>query len=215
MKPFTIAAAVLSTASLLTAACPAAPVKGASTSPSRSQLIVPGKSVGKVWLGATRLAVRLILGAPKASHVRTGGIAVDEWLGPPVTEKDSWAGASQRRLAVLFVKNRAVQIELNSPNFATKDGITSRNSLGQFRQYYRPRLKTYLYQDEGGGGYRGYIYDDVKRGLAFTFGAQDSYDAKVLPETLRVHRPGVFAIPDPGGQPRHYNDEIPVTRKTH
>lgn len=212
MKRLALSALLLATTASLVALANAMPAKqGLPPAPERL-LIRPGKGVGKVWLGASRHTVRQILGIPKASEVRKDGVIVDEWLGPSVKSDAGWSVA-RKRLAVLFRHDRAVQIELNSASYVTADGVSINSSLATFRKYYRPRLRSYLYLDDGGGGYRGYVYDDPKRGLAFTFGAQDNYDATIRPETLRVHHPGIAALPDPGGKPTVTHDEIPARKK--
>ena len=179
--------------------------------------VVPGKSAGKIWLGAKRETVRRILGKPSVVTKFTSDMVCDAWYGD-VAKDDMTArkrAASNLpailRFAVIYENNRAVQIEFNTPHFRTDKGISTRSSLAQFRKSYRPFLRSFLYADpEGGGGSRAYIYDDVRRGIAFTFGGQDRYDARVLPERLRIHRRGVRAIPDPGGVRKNYRDEVPV-----
>lgn len=170
--------------------------------------IVPGKSAGKIWLGAPRETVRRILGKPDATSVRGNSISVDQWLGAEV--KDADGNVSQRRFAVIYRGDRAAQIELNSPRYSTAQGISMHSSLAQFRKFFRPSPRAYLYSE---GGFRYYAYDDTRRGLAFAFGAQDSYDARVLPEILVIHRRGVRMIVNPGGEPITANDEISI-RKT-
>lgn len=222
MKPF-VFLAVLASLTAAGQAASAAP----QNSTSAPLVVVPGKSAGKVWLGATRATVHRLLGKPGQTSVRKliggprGGVRylpgtqsmtsvlVDEWLGP--VPKDGWSGEGQRRFAVIFHLNRAVQLEWNAPQYRTAGGISVSSSLAQFRRFFRPVLSSYLFAEDG-GGFRWYVYDDVKRGLAFTFGGQDNYDARIQPETLRIHRPGYAVIPDPGGKPIKANDEIPVSK---
>jgi hypothetical protein len=72
-------------------------------------------------------------------------------------------------------------------------------------------LRSYLFRDEdGGGGSRYYTHDDVQRGLTFTIGAQDLYDARALPQELIVHRRGVGVITDARAKRIYSNDEQPV-----
>ena len=171
--------------------------------------VVPGKSAGKVWLGASRETVRKILGKPTQSYGSANGVTIEQWLGKE--RKNAETGDTfWPRYAVLFKANRAIQIEWNAPHFQTADGVSSEANLAVFRHFFRPHLRAYLYADPEGGGHRGYVYDDVRRGIAFAFGAQDNYDARVLPEKLLIHRPGVRAIPEAGGVRKNYRDEIPV-----
>ncbi|HEX8553036.1 MAG TPA: hypothetical protein VF681_15940 [Abditibacteriaceae bacterium] len=207
MKRLFLVAVVLSP--LAVQAQPTAPPVANATAKVAPIPVVPGKSVGKVWLGAPRGTVRHILGKPSTIKARGDNLTVDEWLGPEV--KDSWNNISQRRFAVVYRHERAVQIEFNSPSYRTSQGISTNSSLGEFRKFFRPRLRAYLYT-EGGGGFRYYAYDDRRRGLAFAFGGQDSYDARVLPEILVVHRRGAAMIVNPGGEPGQTSDEIPVQK---
>lgn len=171
--------------------------------------VVPGKSAGKIWLGASRETVRRIMGKPSQSYASAGGVTIEQWLGKPAKNAES-GNTFYPRYAVLFKANRAIQIEWNSPDFETAHGVSTETNLAVFREFYRPYLRSFLFADPEGGGHRGYVYDDVRRGIAFTFGAQDRYDARVLPEKLLIHRPGVRAIPEEGGKRIKTNDEIPV-----
>jgi hypothetical protein len=173
---------------------------------------VPGVSVGKVRLGDTRANVIKKLGKPSKSTQWRSGPFQDTWLGPkPPNDKYGSPVSERIFLHVIYRNSKVVQVEFNSPKFVTPAGISMRSSLAQFRAKYKnPRVRAYTYDDPGGGGYVGYYYDDVKSGIAFTFGVQDNFDARITPEALRIHLRGIPVLPNPGGKPTKANDEIPV-----
>ncbi|MDQ3812588.1 MAG: hypothetical protein M3347_01400 [Armatimonadota bacterium] len=171
--------------------------------------VVPGRSVGKVRLGMTRTTVHQKLGKPGKTARWRSGLVQDSWLASPVKEFDE-----RTFVHVLYKKNKAIQIEFNSPRFVTTTGISMRSSLAQFRaKHKKPRVRAYVYADPDGSGYVGYYYDDVKRGLTFELGTQDYFDARATPHSLRVHLPGRPVLPDPGGKPTPARDEIAVSSK--
>lgn len=186
-----------------------------SVAASSATLVVPGESVGRVKLGMTRAQVRKQLGVPSRTVRWKSGETQDTWLGASKKSDGTKIEEFERRfLNVISRRDRAIQIEFNSPTFRTRDGISINSTLAQFRaRYPRPRAQSLLYADPEGGGYIGYYYDSVRRGLAFQFGAQDSFDSRVKPDSLRVHAAGRRVLPDPGGQKSETSpaqDELPL-----
>lgn len=178
-------------------------------------LVVPGRSVGKIRLGDARSTVIKSMGQPSQSAKWRSGLTQDTWLGPkPANNEDGLPVSERTFLHVIYRNSRVAQTEFNSPRFATASGISTHSSLAQFRAHHRNlRVRAYGYDDPGGGGYIGYYYDDVVKGIAFTFGVQDEFDARITPHALRVHSPGTPVIIDPGGKAEKAKDEIPVGRK--
>jgi hypothetical protein len=174
-------------------------------------LVVPGRRVGKIRLGATRDAVWKRIGKPTRTTRRSGGLVEDRWEYPKTRSTSDLPAY----IIALFRANKAVQIEFDSPKYATANGFSVRNSLAQFRaKYTNIKTKAYLYtyfeNGEPLGGHRGYYYDAVRSGIAFEFGAQDVYDARIRPASLRIHPPGKPVIADPDGKPIKASDEVPV-----
>jgi len=172
--------------------------------------IVPGKSVGRVRLGDTRDAVFMTLGKPSETKRWRSGLVKDSWVGP---EKPSGSAGSQIFFHVLYRAGRVVQIEFNDPKYKTAAGVSIDSTLAQFRRSHpRPSVRALTYDDGEGSGFVGYYYDDVRGGIAFSFGTQDYFDSTTIPEALRVHVAGQLVIPDPGGKPTKANDERPVEK---
>jgi hypothetical protein len=172
--------------------------------------VVPGQSVGRVRLGDTQMMVRQKMGKPAESRVRSDGLQQDTWLGP---QPKSWPNESQRSFVVIYKNGKVAQIEYNSPHFVTARGISTRSSLQRFRARHR-RLQTRAYSyTEGGGGHVEYYYDHLRHGICFQLGTQDFFDARVTPETLRVHPRNMPVIITPNGQPARAVDEKPIDRR--
>ena len=199
------------TFSFLLLACMAMVFCAIGSANADSFTVVPGRSVGKIQLGAARTAVLKILGKPSKSVKWRSGPTQDTWLGPkPPADQYGYADLPDF-LNVIYKNNKVVQIEFSSSKFKTSSGISTRSSLAQFRSKYgKPRVRAYGYDDPNGGGYIGYYYDAVAKGIAFEFGVQDEFDATTTANSIRVHLSGVNVLPNPGGEPMEAKDEVPV-----
>lgn len=161
--------------------------------------VVPGHSVGKIWLGAPRTAVIKAMGKPSEIARLRNGLMQDSWLGP----KPPSDNQERRIVHVLYRRNRAIQIELNSPSFVTANGVSMRTSLGELHRKFknlRPSVRSYAER-----GYVRYYYDDVQRGITFQAGGNDlswnlKEDPRRTPESIIVHRRGYRVIPEAGGR---------------
>ena len=168
---------------------------GGATADAR---IVPGERVGPVRLGTTRDVVLKRLGKPAESG-SAGGYREDRFRWSP-------AGAAGGRpkeptLVVVSRAGRVVQVSVSHPACRTREGVSPASTFAAIRQRY-PRLtvRDYGMIDPAGGGYVLIVFDDVKRGLAFTPGTQDDEGTYLtLPESapleVVVHRPGTPAVP--------------------
>lgn len=187
-------------------------IYSASPAVAGEYTVVPGHSVGRIRLGATRATVLSILGQPSKSAKWRSGPTQDTWLGPvPPNNKYGFADSPQTFVNVIYRNNRVVQIEFNSPKFRTSSGISTRSNLAQFRSRFgKPRVRAYGYEFPDGGSAIIYYYDAARTGITFSVGVQDNFDATTKPNELRVHSPGVPVLPDPGGRPAEPKDEVPV-----
>lgn len=166
----------------------------------QNNLVVPGKSVGKVALGATRAQVRKLLGKPTETAARQ--FPRDTWLGPKLPVDKYGATVGERIfLTVVYQNGKAAQIEFNDPRYKTKKGLSVESTVATFRKKHAPLRKTVLAYTEGGGGFVDYYLDSVKAGIAFEVGTQDIFSEMYLPHSIRIHRAGRRVIVDPGGTP--------------
>ena len=161
------------------------------------QLIVAGQSVGKIKVGQTRTIIRRALGAPTHSYTRPDGYVVDQWVGPQNVITD--LGPEHSSLTVLYSRSKAVQIEFNSPTFATKSKLSTRSKIRDFyRAYPHPRLTAYVYASEDREAAHQY-FDVPSAGLCAQITAQDMAPAFQI-QKLIVHAPGKRVIPEPKGE---------------
>ena len=174
-------------------------------------LVVPGERVGAVRLGATISQVHHLLGRPSKTSQWKSGETQDSFLGAkPALDADKQEKSPRRNLTVIYRKNRVVQIEFNSPAFRTSRGISVASSLSDFRRAYGPAKAKAFGMDLDEGGYVAYYFDNSKRGIAFSFGTQDYFDATIKPEDIRIYKRGTKVLPDPGGKSQAANDEKPI-----
>src|SRR5947207_368928 len=140
---------------------------------AQDNTVAPGQRVGSVRLGDARAATIKALGKPSETKRWRSGLVRDAWLKPG---KPADSTEEQTFFNVIYRANRVVQIEFNDPKYKTADGISIESTLAQFRVHHRhPRVRAYAYIDEG-SGFVGYYYDDVRSGIAFSFGTQDYFD---------------------------------------
>lgn len=160
--------------------------------------VVPGKKVGQVELGASRQTIITNLGQPSSTKTNNAtGLRTDKYLGSQP------ANEPRRFLNIIYnQESKAIQIEYNSPDFATSNGISTHSTLTQFRSKHpNPIVSLFAYEEEGGGGFGLQIYDDARAGIAWVIGTQDNIvPDEFLPESLRVHFVNCAVLPDPGGE---------------
>lgn len=151
-----------------------------STNPQRRNLISPGRGTGMAELGATRAAIHRVFGNPAETYSVTANVTGEVW-----TSKNG------KQLRIFYSAGRAVQISVESPQFATPDGLTTQSSLDDVRARYKNLKKSEYFRNGGGGGVSIDYYDDAARGIAFAFVA-DTLAAII------VHQPNRGVIPDAG-----------------
>ncbi len=164
--------------------------------------VVPGRSAGRIFLGMARADVWKILGKPfdtdsfvssalPTTH-QPGHYTLDLWLGR----------TSLNQVDILCCNAAVVQIEVDSPQFATADGISAATPLTALRTRF-PKLKVVEYMGvrEGGRNAAPVDYaDDARRGLAFSFSpytdaGQAADLSKLKPERVIVHLPRRAVLP--------------------
>ncbi len=166
------------------------------------QAVVPGRSVGRVFLGMQQSDVWKILLSPRqrrslpasalpAPH-RPGRYALDEW------------GDDSHSLTILYRDAKVVQVEVSSPRFTLPGGVSVATPFAVLRRRF-PRMRVDQYHSTGGVedegiGDVGFYADDVRQGIAFTSSILDDEDTynelpRLKPDSLIVHLPGQRALP--------------------
>jgi len=123
-------------------------------------IVIPGKSIGKIKLGAARQTVHKILGKPSHAERRRDGLTEDNWRDRGTIYFTE----------VIYQADRVVQVKVNSPHFFTLDGISTRSNLARIRQVFKGLGRTRNYEEPDAIVY---FRDDVRRGIAFLF---DTFD---------------------------------------
>ncbi len=162
-------------------------------SPARADgSAVPGRAVGHVFLGMERADVWKILGRP--SHTATVP------HGMSLYGEDYWNG-EHGTLTVVSERDKVIQIEFDSPNFTTTDGLSTNSTLAQIRRRHPSMtVRSYVLLFFGvnyGTREDGYYIDDVRRGIAFTTETQEAIQPiwmNYTPDTIIIHRAGDRAV---------------------
>ena len=160
--------------------------------PTPHNRVVPGRSLGKIRLGATQAQVRATLGKPKQTRRFAGGLAEDRWVGKAPSNN-----TLPVHVSVFYRGGKAVQIQASSAAFRTPEGLSTESNFAQFQEAYGPfRVTAYTFEDAVDS-----YYDNPARGFAVTTASQNYILPHYRPEALIVHAPGVRVIPYPGGKP--------------
>jgi hypothetical protein len=178
-------------------------------------LIVPGQRIGAVKLGMSRQAVHRALHAPDRARRIPGGIVQESWLSRrkfSQADRDNGIYWKWNFVTIDFERNRVIQIEVNSPRFATSSHLSTLNSATDWGKRYGPvRSK----RDRGGnrhpdgapGAHHFMLYiDAVQQGIAWRYGAWGDLSPEPDPdepvELVIVHFRKGRLIPDPDGSNR-------------
>jgi hypothetical protein len=152
--------------------------------------IEPGRNIGKIELGADRLSVHKILGKPTGTYKLPG-----KRIG------DYWISSSGNSLRIFYESNRAVQISITSPRFATPERVSTKSSLKEVEKIYKSLKKSSYFTHGSGGGLIDY-YDDIERGIAFEFTSPDSDIPDFKLYAILIHLPGKSILAEPDEKPR-------------
>ena len=106
-------------------------------------LIVPGKRIGSVVLGASRQAVHKKLGSPQQERQISNGLSQESWLNKLSDREQAKAKRKGRYwkwhyLVVYFKDNRVIQAEINSSRFTTHSGLSTSSSAQDWRKQFHP-----------------------------------------------------------------------------
>lgn len=165
-------------------------------------LIVPGKQIGRVHLGADGDRTLAALPEPDAAE--------QVWARPEETEQLWMSHTPPRRHDTLYVHTTANSllnvkphggttidlIRVTSPRFATGDGLHAGSTLMQIRRRF-PHARP--------GDSRLFLYDEEHAGIAFEFAHPPSLNSRAI--AVMIHPPGdphlvtaqhITRIPDGG-----------------
>ncbi len=181
-------------------------------------LIIPGQRVGSVALGQSRTSVHGLLHAPQLVRNLPGRIIEESWVSRLSPVQQHPYENDERYWKFFFVniyfrQGQVVQIEINSPQFRTRSGLSTNSPAALFEKRYQPYhssdLKSgfplmYGTRDREGGfpGYKHYvrIEDASQVGLAWRYGSWGDLAPEPDPdvqEVIIVYRPGQRAILEP------------------
>lgn len=187
-------------------------------------VIVPGQRIGTVTLGMDHASVRTLLHAPSTTH-QAHGLILDTWLSHRLltTNPTGERGLKRDHLTVFFRRDHAVQIEVSSPRFKTKTGLSASSSVADFAQGYphfaEPHFPSryenpfpgfeYFLGAEGMPAPKHFVFygDAVKRGIAWKYdawGALAPEPGEGQQEAVIVHLPGQKVMLNP-------NDGLPYS----
>jgi hypothetical protein len=146
----------------------------------RAQLVVPGRSLGSLWLGAD-VATLATYGPPDYSDAAMQkGWATWFGTGHPPAQLDVYSTLVPGRDT-----HKSVQVvRATSSYFRLANGLRNGSTLHQIRACYGRLPLASSYQLKAGPRY---LYDDVARGIAFELDGQASTSHC---RALVVHLPG-------------------------
>lgn len=127
----------------------------------------------KRWPAAKRLPTR----------TRPDG-TVEDWWTFPYGEFSVWFEASSR-------KGRVTQLMLQTN---AEDYITS-STFADLQKHHTFKESVYDFTDPGGGGYVGFFFDDVARGVCYSIGTQDVFMLTYRPDGIIIHPPNTPVHP--------------------
>lgn len=148
--------------------------------------VMPGHSLGPVWLGAPHAKVRQLWARPYLVQ-RDGPYSIESWRVNQ-GERDYYKSA-------VFRRGRVVQLETDSPRFSTPHGVSTRSNLGYIRKVFgQMRVISFGMNDPDPdvAEHAVHFYDSRRRGIAFALnmGARPDVSAGARTQALIVHRKG-------------------------
>lgn len=171
-------------------------VKSDAHAQSAANLVVPGKSIGRIALGMTGAQVRKLRGKPTRRVKLSPTLLSEQWGGG--YDKESQLNIDPD-YEVTYRGGRVVQIETTQGAFRTRSGLRAGSTLDEVRRLVKPLIHSLRDAPENLVGHE---FDGVKMGLAFEMNGPNSGVLYREDEanSVIVHRPGVPALPNKGSQ---------------
>jgi len=160
---------------IISAASPANALEGAE----------PGRSLWGISLGSNRATAfaaakeRFFNAKHQEFKFRREGLIEDEWIM-----------STGSRFEVFSINGKIVQLRA----WTSEERGQTNLSFAQLIQRHRLQKRVYGFDDPNGGGYIGFYYDDLKRGICFTASVQDNFILTSHPDGIIIHRLGVPPI---------------------
>ena len=177
---------------------PAAARADAWPAARRMPSIVPGRSIGAVYLGESRRAVWRLAGRkPDESVILLDGRRREVWgsiYHERKEEDGTWLDAGTS-ITVIYEKSRVIQIRYFCDDDAYQPGtflslLAADRHLRKYCCIYDPLHPETIdppYKYE----YVQFYYDDLSRGIAYGTGVQDDFLLTYHPDAVIVHGRGV------------------------
>jgi hypothetical protein len=178
-------------------------------------LIVPGQRIGAAVLGMTRPQMAEALGKPEATVLLEGGVLREDWLSKAIAPKlyvEKGLFFKHDFVTVYFRDGRALQVEVSSAAFKSKEGLGTATAVSKFWERYPgyTRISTLAFRNPDPSGCpapkHSVPYEDaMSKGIAWRYGAWGGLAPDPDPGRLEIvimHRRGepVFVDPDGGGR---------------
>ena len=167
----------------------------ASAIPSKALInIIPGHALGKIRIGETRQDVLASFPrGPENNYDLKHGLSEDEWITPIPSKY----GSDSTYLSIWYKHGRVVQIEYSNKS-ESHLGLPSFSRLIANNKNLKKAcysMGCYTGDGEPAGGYIQFYFDDIKAGIAYGAGVQDSFILTTTPDTITIHAPGSPVIP--------------------
>ncbi len=176
--------------SLMIAALALIPTAQAATKPNKvpdNLLIVPGKRIGRIFIGDTRGAVRHRLGALARTFKLGANLKSELWR------------AGKYTLEVVYRNGTVTQIETTNPTFQTAQKVGRSNQIADWEDVLdlASKVSFYRYANKPRQEY----WDWIRDGLTLeTEGSEIDNNHAMRILTVIVHRSNASVIPDIGGK---------------
>jgi hypothetical protein len=147
--------------------------------------VIPGHSLGRIWLGAPHFKVRKIMGRPYLIQ-RDRNLTIEFWRIKKSTSD---------YVSAVYEHTRVIQIETNSRRFSTPRGVSVQSKLGYIRKSFGcMRVVSFGMNDRNPdiAEHSAHYFDSAKHGIAFELdmGARPNVSKDTVPHALFVHRRG-------------------------
>lgn len=160
---------------------------GNVTIASSNQMIIPGKRIGNIELGAPANTLEKLLGKPDISDAAMG----KAWLTWYAKKRDEHNNRNSIDVFTTYAdstmqEKTVQQIRITSPGYSTANGVDVYDGLASIQQKFPDAARTGHFRELNGDRIFT-VYDDLRNGIAFEF--VDANSQKICVGII-VHLPG-------------------------